>query len=231
MSYSLCFQSVLCHSSFHSSHSLPVDPHSSSCFLSLEHKEGTEKQVGKERYTFHSRQAAHLSPKELASWRTYSLDHRLSEVFPWRESIKGIPSLSWKRGSVVLPICGRISFWFEEKSWWVWLLSILQHQEGEVNMTRDTMQEPVGGLLVDSQDETVDASQPMEWLPTRIDPPVIGSQGLRSMVPKARSRWYSRLYSIHLSSFACRSASLSVSGLAQSTRKEGWGKLFDWPLV
>lgn len=155
----------------------------------------------------------------------------LSEVFPWRESIKGIPSLSWKRGSVVLPICGRISFWFEEKSWWVWLLSILQHQEGEVNMTRDTMQEPVGGLLVDSQDETVDASQPMEWLPTRIDPPVIGSQGLRSMVPKARSRWYSRLYSIHLSSFACRSASLSVSGLAQSTRKEGWGKLFDWPLV
>jgi len=121
-----------------------------------------------ERYTFHSRQAAHLSPKELASWRTYSLDHRLSEVFPWRESIKGIPSLSWKRGSVVLPICGRISFWFEEKSWWVWLLSILQHQEGEVNMTRDTMQEPVGGLLVDSQDETVDAFQPMEWLPTRI---------------------------------------------------------------
>ena len=47
MSYSLCFQSVLCHSSFHSSHSLPVDPHSSSCFLSLEHKEGTKKQVGK----------------------------------------------------------------------------------------------------------------------------------------------------------------------------------------
>ena len=57
MSYSLCFQSTLCHSSFHSSHSLPVDPHSSSCFLSLEHKEGTEKLVGKERYTFHSRQA------------------------------------------------------------------------------------------------------------------------------------------------------------------------------
>lgn len=32
---SLCFQSVLCHSSFHSSHSLPVDLHSSSRFLTL----------------------------------------------------------------------------------------------------------------------------------------------------------------------------------------------------